>query len=68
MHDSLGAFSFFLSLRSAVTALYDEVRGVGRSHQMNNLDPSPDLLRPYTYTFLSLKSAGGGATQSEARR
>lgn len=36
---------------------------------MNNLDPSSDLLWPYTYTFLSLKSVGGGhilAVQSPA--
>lgn len=39
----------------SVTGLYDELCCMGRSHQMNNLQPSSDLRRWYTYTFLKKK-------------
>lgn len=36
----------------SVAGLYDELCCVGKSHQMNNLDSTSDLLWLYTYTFL----------------
>lgn len=42
-------FGFFCC---SVTGLYDEVHCMGKSHQMSNLDSTPDLRRLYTYIFL----------------
>lgn len=48
MHDSL-------VFCCSVAGLYDELCCVRKSHQMNNLDPTSDLLWLYTYTFLKQK-------------
>ncbi len=48
--------AWFFGFCCSVAGLYDELHSVGKSHQMNNLDSTSDLLWLYTYTFLKQNS------------